>query len=69
MPGKCGDWKKHPHLADIFAACDGGNRRLEHWMTGSAATSPGHAAGRTGRRRWPRTRMSRRPCAQGSIPC
>jgi len=38
MPGKCGDWKKHPHLADIFAACDGGNRRLEHWMTGSAAT-------------------------------
>ena len=38
MPGKCGDWKKHPHLADIFAACDGGNRRLEHWMTGPPAT-------------------------------
>ena len=38
MPGKYGDWKKHPHLADFFAACDGGNRRLEHWMTGPPAT-------------------------------
>jgi len=33
MPGKYGDWKKHPHLADIFATCDGGSRRIEHWMS------------------------------------
>ena len=37
MPGKCADWKKHPHLADIFAACDGGNQRLKHWMMGPPA--------------------------------
>ena len=45
MPGKYGDWihwKKHPHLEDIFAACDGGNRRLEHWMT----TGPPDKGGR-----------------------
>jgi hypothetical protein len=24
MPGKCGDWKKPPHLADIFAAAGAG---------------------------------------------
>ena len=33
MPGKYRDWKKHEHLADIFAACDGGSRRIEHWMS------------------------------------
>ena len=33
LPGKYRDWKKHEHLADIFATCNGGGRRIEHWMS------------------------------------
>ena len=32
-----GNWKKHERIADIFAACNGGSRRLADWIGESSA--------------------------------
>ena len=32
LPGKNRDWRQHPAIKSIFAACDGGIRRLQDWM-------------------------------------
>ena len=32
LPGKNRDCRQHPTIKSIFAACDGGTRRLEDWV-------------------------------------
>jgi hypothetical protein len=51
-PGKNGDWKQHSLIKSIFAACDGGTRRLEEWVGNSS-----HKIDRGGR---PRTQPANR---------
>ena len=38
LPGKNGDWRQHPLIKSIFAACDGGTRSLEDsdWVGNSS---------------------------------
>ena len=45
LPGKNRDWRKDPLIKSIFAACDGGTRRLEDWVDKSSG-----AVNRGGRR-------------------
>ena len=62
LPGKHGDWRQHPLIKCIFAACDSGTRRLEDWVGKSSG-----AVNRGGRipacrRGWGRRHRGQRRC-------
>ena len=77
LPGRRGEWRQQPIIKSIFAACDGGTRRLEDWVGNSSGTvnrggrpakASQPAAGRGGgrNRRGQRRGEAARPAAQAT---